>query len=369
MTEKHERGRREETDQSLKGERQKTDNELAGRTRALEENADTVVHTARQRADEVLTRARTHADEKFEQQGATAGEQAIVDAERRHADEALRSERAVADHKLASERAARQRAVAALLAEEREETDDHLAAERKDSDAAIGSRDDFLSIVSHDLRNMLGGISMSASLLTEIPCDDQVHGAIVRDAERIQRYTVRMTRLVGDLVDLASIEAGQLSVIAVRRDAGELLRETQEVFEPIAAARGISLRTEVPRASLLADYDHERILQVLANLVGNAIKFAPSGGRIDIIADQVDHDVRFSVADTGRGIASDRLSVVFERFWQDAKRERRGLGLGLYISKRIIEAHGGKIWAESRHGLGSTFYFTLPAARDRPKVT
>jgi signal transduction histidine kinase len=101
-------------------------------------------------------------------------------------------------------------------------------------------------------------------------------------------------------------------------------------------------------------------MQVLANLVGNAIKFTPSGGRIDIVVEPVDHDVRFSVADTGRGIASDQLDVVFERFWKDAKRERAGLGLGLYISKCIIEVHGGKIWAESRRGEGSRFYFTIP---------
>ena len=115
--------------------------------------------------------------------------------------------------------------------------------------------------------------------------------------------------------------------------------------------------------------DPERILQVLSNLVGNAIKFTKAGGRIDIVVERIDHEVRFAVIDTGPGIAPDKLPAVFERFWQVAKADRLGLGLGLglYISKSIVEEHGGSIWVDSRVGEGSTFYFTLPAAApERP---
>ncbi len=371
-TTKHERTERERTDRSLRGERRRTDDELAKRTRDLEEDADAVVTTARRRADDVLARARANADEKLRHESVTRQEQTIVETERLREDDALSHERIVADEKRAAEREARRGALVALLTEERDQTDHHLGAERHDADAAIASRDDFLAIVSHDLRNMLNGISLSAGLLMNIRCDDQVQAPLVRAVERIQRYTIKMTRLVADLVDLASIEAGHLAVVPDQHETIELLLDTQEVFEPIAEARGISIRTEVRPGSLLASYDEERILQVLANLVGNAIKFTSRGGAIVILAERVEQHVRFSVTDTGRGIAADQLGVIFERYWQTARRERTGLGLGLYISRCIVDAHGGKIWAESQPGKGSTFYFTLPAAespgaKDRPK--
>jgi signal transduction histidine kinase len=231
----------------------------------------------------------------------------------------------VADEKLSSEREARKRALAALLVEEREQTDVHLDAERQHADTAIASRDDFLAIVSHDLRNMLNGISMSAASLMNFPCGDEVQAPIVRAADRIQRYVVKMTRLVADLVDLASIEAGHLAVVPGQHETIELLREPKEVLEPIAATRGISIRTEVRSGSLLASYDHERILQVLANLVGNAIKFTPSGGTVDILAERADGHVRFSVFDTGRGIAPfETAPMRYERGNARSPRQRYG---------------------------------------------
>ncbi|HET9959735.1 MAG TPA: HAMP domain-containing sensor histidine kinase [Polyangiaceae bacterium] len=289
-------------------------------------------------------------------------------SERKQEDSQLQEERTAADENLWSEREARRKFLAALLASEREHTDEHLRSERAQADAAIGSRDNFLAMASHDLRNMLGAIAMSAASLTNIQCDEVVQQAIARDARRIQRNTARMARLVGDLVDIVSIEAGHLAVAPRRHDVVELLRETMEVFQPLAAAKQIWIGTDVKRGSLLARYDHERVLQVLANLVGNALKFTAEGGRIHILVEPIDAFVQFAVADTGRGIGTE-LPAIFDRFWQLAdKSARSGLGLGLYISKCIVEAHGGKIWAESRVGEGSTFYFTLPAA-DAPSVT
>src|SRR5690606_34930256 len=120
---------------------------------------------------------------------------------------------------------------------------------------------------------------------------------------------------------------------------------------------------------LLARCDHERILQVLANVVGNAVKFTPAGGSIDILIEPVEREVQFSIIDTGKGIEPEQLDIVFERFWQVVKPARAGVGLGLYISKCIVEAHGGKLWATSEHGKGSTFVFTLPAASDNDSAT
>jgi len=146
------------------------------------------------------------------------------------------------------------------------------------------------------------------------------------------------------------------------QNATELVRETLAAFDGLAVTRNILIRTEVRAGSLLAQYDEERILQVLANLVGNALKFTPSGGRIDIIVEPMGNDVRFGVIDTGPGIPKQDAEAVFDRFWRAATREHSGTGLGLYISRCIVEAHGGKIWVESTPPRGSSFYFTLPGS-------
>jgi signal transduction histidine kinase len=308
-----------------------------------------------------MTRARSRADEKRTNEGATADANATIVAERGREDLELAKERATADEKLEGERDERRRAIAALLALERTQTDANLLGERDFADTAVFSRDDFLAMVSHDLRNMLGGLAMSAASLLRIGEAGPRGVSITRDAERIQRYSARMIRLVSDLLDLTSIEAGRLAVVPQWHVATELLRETQDVFEPIASAKDVSIRTEVKADSLLARYDEERILQVLANLVGNAIKFTRPGGRVDVLVEPIGTEIRFAVSDTGCGIASDQLGAIFDRFWQKT-RQRSGLGLGLYIARCIVEAHGGRIWAESKLGEGSTLYFTLPAA-------
>jgi len=360
---RQQRPEREATDESLAGERRKTDDELAKRSGELEENADDVVAAARARADEVLDRARVNADaERRRQGGIQVGERDVVEAERRDADVALDRERADADDQLSAERMQRRAALSALLALEREQTDDRLLDERERADRAIGSRDEFLAMVSHDARSMLGGIALSAAALMNTPGDEAMRTSIARDAQRIQRFTARMNRLVSDLLDVVSIEAGRLAVAPQRHDATELLRETVDAFQALAATRKLSIMTEVRADTLLARYDHERVLQVLANLVGNAMKFTPPNGRIGIVVENVDDQVRFAVSDTGPGIPAERLSVVFDRFWQLSSTTREGLGLGLYISRCIVEAHGGRLWAESRVGEGSTFYFTLPAS-------
>lgn len=356
------------TDESLAGERRKTDAEIEKRSAALRDDADAVVTLARKRADDVLGRARASADQKLEAGGQTAEARATLDDERRHEDDTLRKERRVEDDALADEREGRRRALVALLALERAATDRHLLLERDHADASVGSRDDFLAMTSHDLRNILGGIALSTGTLLRAEGDTLSREVVEREAQRIQRYTARMTRLVSDLVDVTSIEAGRLAIVTSRHDATELLRETIDAFHGVAAGLNISLRTEVKADAILARCDHERILQVLANVVGNAIKFTPEHGRIDILVERVDGDVRFVVMDTGPGIHPDKLSTIFERFSQ-ADDNRSGLGLGLYISRCIVEAHGGKIWAESQVGLGSRFFFTLPSedAGDRSR--
>jgi signal transduction histidine kinase len=357
---KPEQSARAATDQSLVAERQRADEELAKRRTNIEEDADKVVADARDLADGVVRSARAKADEELRHAGADSREREVLEEERSQEDDTLREARAAAAGKLLSERAGRRRALAVFCALERDQTDDRLNFERDRADVAIGSRDDFLGMVSHDLRNMLGAVDWSAASLTMIPCDDEVRLAIGRQAQRIQRCTAHMNRLISDLLDVVSIDAGRLAIIPQDHDVTDVLRETVEVFQPVAAAKNISIQTDVRAGPLGARYDDERILQVLANLVGNAIKFTHEGGTIDIVVEPAEHEVRFAVADTGAGIAPDKLGFVFERFWQVANPNRSGLGLGLYISKCIVEGHGGRIWVESRLHEGSTFYFTLP---------
>jgi signal transduction histidine kinase len=167
-----------------------------------------------------------------------------------------------------------------------------------------------------------------------------------------------MNRLIGDLVDVSSLESGRLSIDRSPGDATALITEAVGVFRSSASEKGISLESD--RAGpVLATFDPDRIMQVLANLIGNAIKFTTSGGDIRVGGEPAGRDVRFWVRDTGPGIPQAQLEAVFERFWQVGANDRRGLGLGLYIAKGIVEAHGGRIWVESKLGAGSTFAFTL----------
>jgi signal transduction histidine kinase len=355
---KHSQSERAATDESLGVEREKTDEELSRRRADIDESADQVIAGARSRADKVLRSARTKADQ-MSPVDLDSPEHAAMERERSREDDVLRRERTTADTNLSVERDARRRALAALLALEREQTDDRLLLERHRADAAIGTRDDFLGMVSHDLRNLLGGMALSASSLLTIQCEEEIARAVARNAQRIQQYTARMDRLVGDLLDVVSIEAGRLALSPRRDEPSELLSETTEVFFAIAAAKGISLQSATGPGSVRVSYDRERVLQVLANLVGNAIKFTPKGGSIELRLEPIDGGLRFSVTDTGIGVAPEKLERIFDRFWRADERQT-GVGLGLYISKCIVEAHGGRIWVDSRVGEGSTVYFTLP---------
>jgi signal transduction histidine kinase len=143
-------------------------------------------------------------------------------------------------------------------------------------------------------------------------------------------------------------------------EPAEVVTEAVETFQPRAATGQISLMTELIAPLSPATLDSARILQVLINLLSNAIKFTPPNGKVTVRAERQGAQLRFSVTDTGDGIPADKLEAIFERFFQVAENDRRGMGLGLYISKCIVQGHGGRIWAESKKGEGSTFVFTIP---------
>jgi signal transduction histidine kinase len=182
----------------------------------------------------------------------------------------------------------------------------------------------------------------------------------VAHAQHIQRSGARMNRLIGDLVDVASIEAGVLAVAREPGDPTHVIAEAVAAFEPQAAAKGVALSAEATPLPSLVIFDAARLLQVLTNLLSNAIKFTPAKGNVIVRAERVGDEVVIAVSDTGVGIPDDQLEAVFGRFVQVTKNDQRGVGLGLYISRSIVQAHGGRIWAESKIGEGSTFRVALP---------
>jgi len=228
------------------------------------------------------------------------------------------------------------------------------------SDDALAHRDDSMGMVSHELRNLLNGIVLNAKLISNRASESGESRRTVDGMKRIQSCAARMNRLIGDLVDVVSLDAGKLALQPERCDAVALLTETIQECADAASEKGISLESETVERALPANLDRERMLQVLTNLITNALKFTPRGGAIAIRGERAGDELRLSVSDTGPGIPSNMLEAVFERFLQVSPREK-GLGLGLYISKCIVESHGGRIWAESKLGEGSTFHLSIPA--------
>ena len=226
--------------------------------------------------------------------------------------------------------------------------------------AATQAREDLLATVSHDLKNPLSSIRLSSELLLRTAANAQTS----KLAERIGGAAQRMTSLINDLLQAAKIEAGVLQTAGEPQDAASLLELAADAARTIAAVRSIELRVHgpTPRSQVLCERD--LILRVFSNLIGNAIKFSPEGRPVSIEAEAVGGEVRFTVADGGAGISPEKLPHVFERYWQEKSSDRRGSGLGLYIAKGIVEAHGGRIWVESELGRGTAVHFTLPRATE-----
>jgi PAS domain S-box-containing protein len=226
---------------------------------------------------------------------------------------------------------------------------------------AVVARDEVLGIVAHDLRNPLSTIIMAAELLE--PREGQPERRDASTRLIITRAAKRMKDLIQDLLDVAVMEAGRLKIHHERVAVADLAKDVLDAEASLAATAGLELQTDVAPSAREVDGDRNRLLRVFDNLVGNAIKFCTKGGRITLRAEAHATEVEFSVADTGPGIPPEQLAHVFDRFWQATTRARRlGAGLGLHISKGIVEAHGGHIWVESTVGRGTTFHFTIPTA-------
>jgi len=222
---------------------------------------------------------------------------------------------------------------------------------------------DFFSSVSHEFRTPLSTIKMGLGLLRE-----EIEGPI-SDKQRklldiLGEETNRLTGLVNALLDLSKMEAGMMTYVFDQKDLIPLIGKVTKEMEPIVEARKIRLEAKMADRLPQMKVDSERMLQALRNLIGNAVKFTPDGGRVSVSARPTGQGVEVSVSDTGPGIPRENLKTIFEKFHQGTVKgpqQMKGTGLGLAITKQIITSHGGKIWAESEPGQGSTFIFLLPA--------
>jgi signal transduction histidine kinase len=235
-----------------------------------------------------------------------------------------------------------------------------MGAVIRERDRAAKMRENLLMFVSHDLKNPLHAITLNAAAL-----ERALQAGDPRKDERkrlaaIERSASQMNALIHDLLDSSAAEAGRLKLEVRDERISELIAESIDELRPVAESKLQTLQLTDPCATLVR-CDRARVLQVLSNLISNAIKFSPPCSVISIHIAVLDGTARVSVTDRGIGMVPDQLSHVFERFWQGAKDVSPGTGLGLFIVRAVIEAHGGRIWVESTVGEGSTFHFTLPA--------
>jgi two-component system, chemotaxis family, sensor kinase Cph1 len=228
---------------------------------------------------------------------------------------------------------------------------------------ASEQKEQLLSMVSHDLRDPLHSLMLSLSLMQRM-LKDEPTTKISTVLGGMQRSLERMNRLVSDLLAIAKLESGSVALDIQEYVALELLQDVCHMLLPIANEKGVSL--DISSAQFIVRCDRDRLLQVLSNLVSNAVKFTPAGGSVEMRAEEQPREIRFMVRDTGPGIPAENLEYVFDRFWQARQTHRLGTGLGLAIARGIVEAHGGRIWAQSELGQGSTFQFTIPRKIGKP---
>ncbi|MEO8909435.1 MAG: GAF domain-containing sensor histidine kinase [Gemmatimonadaceae bacterium] len=229
---------------------------------------------------------------------------------------------------------------------------------RRSAEMLAQAREDVLGVVAHDLRNPLNLILMTGELLLEEQLTEQRRKDMLGIGMRAAK---QMNRLIDDLLDTVRLQAGKLSLDVEEVSVDAIIRQAEETFRPLAAKRHVNLET-VGDGGASVRADPARVSQIVGNLIGNAIKFTPEKGTIKLSATSGDKQVVFQVVDDGPGITPDNMSHLFDNFWQARKDDKRGVGLGLAIVKELVEAHGGKIWVESKIDQGSTFSFSLPTA-------
>jgi signal transduction histidine kinase len=220
-------------------------------------------------------------------------------------------------------------------------------------------------VVAHDLRTPLGVAQLKAQvMLRRLPGGAELD-VMRRDLDAIRRNTARMARLISDLLDVAAIEAGRLSIRPAAHAVGELLAEAAELVRAVAAERGVTLACRAPAVDAVVVCDRQRVLQVLGNLLGNAVRVAPAGGQVAVEAEVEPERISFAVVDDGPGIPAEERETVFFQWSRGARgkaEKKAGVGLGLFIARGVVRAHGGSIWIEPAAPRGTRVAFALPRA-------
>lgn len=242
-----------------------------------------------------------------------------------------------------------------------------LSAEKRilsDLQRAVGEREELLAVVSHDLRNPLSSILLNAKLLLRAEGNDETGKFIRQQSDRLVRSAERMQKLIANILDVSRIESGSLQLQRRMEDPRAMMDEALENLRSLAEEKNIHMITRGSSKLGKIYCDHDRIMQVLMNLIGNSLKFTPKGGNIQLFVEEYEGMAQFAVQDSGPGIPPDQLPYVFNRYWQGDKDSSHGLGLGLAIAKGIVEAHGGRIWAEAVQPTGALLKFTLPLTKE-----
>lgn len=234
---------------------------------------------------------------------------------------------------------------------------------RETAEAAVKARDEMLRVVAHDLGNSLSAMLVTAKVLARTIPVDLAGGTAIRRVENIRTLAEQMQRLRQDLLDVALLESGQLSVEPEPCSAESAVQEALERYRATAEDRSIELTGSVEPGLPAILADEARLFQVIDNLLTNALKFTPQGGSVRVIAAGDANGVRLSICDSGPGIPPEHLPRLFDRFWTTRKDNPTGAGLGLAIARGIVEAHGGDLEVESTPGAGASFHVVLPVAQ------
>jgi signal transduction histidine kinase len=237
---------------------------------------------------------------------------------------------------------------------------------RRAAETLARTREEVLGVVAHDLRNPLNLIGSSAELLLELNPDPARRQQLLGVT---RRAVTQMNRLIGDLLDTVRLQAGRLALDLDNVPVATIVQQADETFRPLAEEKQIKLEVDAAPADLRVRADSGRTMQVIGNLLGNALKFTRPGGNVALHVAPDGDGVVFRVADNGPGLAPEAVQHVFDRFWQARSTDHRGVGLGLAIAKGIVEAHHGRIWVDSEVGVGTTFSFTLPTAPPADSVS
>jgi len=271
------------------------------------------------------------------------------------------------DQQLRDEVAALEKALHAEKNARRESEAGREAAEK-----AAAGREAILEIVAHDLRNPLNLVKVGTGLLARQARKGKEGEAPTLDADKVmalvgsfQVAVRRMERLISDLLDLGAMAQNELRLSRGPAEANKLVDEVLIEMHAMADEKGVELTSERPGKNLVVDCDRDRVIQVLENLIANAIKFTPAGKKVTVRLVESGPEVRFEIADEGPGIPDDVLPHIFDTFYRAKTSGGRGLGLGLSIALGLVRAHRGAIWAESEKGRGATFVFTMPKREQR----